>query len=476
MKRFREPMLVGLILMLMAGGAFGQLAVVSRLPDQNAKSVCVDTHLNITFNAAPGLGKSGTIRIYDSADNKLVDTLDVALPTNQQTYVIGGSSLHAYPVIITGNTAVIYPHNNMLGYGKTYYVQVDSGVFTQGDQVFGGFGGNGDWVFSTKDGPPAAGTGRVVVAADGTGDFATVQGAVDFVPEKNVTPVTIFIKKGTYTEIVCFVAKNNVTFLGEDRDQTVVAYSNNNSFQPNLATPQNQFGGSSYRRGVFMGLNSSGVVLANFTIRNTTRKGGSQAEAIVFKEVRGQGGPNVSQTILTHMSLYSFQDTLQISGKAYLDDTYVEGDTDYMWGNGPCYFVNCSFKTLTNRTSFTQPRNAADHHGFVFVDCKFDGAKGVTSATLGNGNGSSEVALIHCALGSMLAPMGWNSRGANNCEYGTTNLSDGKPYDMSGWPDWVKHLTIEKDGEAIGNYRNPTWVLEGWSPVVPDVAATKPGV
>ena len=110
-------MLVGLILMLMAGGAFGQLAVVSRLPDQNAKSVCVDTHLNITFNAAPGLGKSGTIRIYDSADNKLVDTLDVALPTNQQTYVIGGSSLHAYPVIITGNTAVIYPHNNMLAYG-----------------------------------------------------------------------------------------------------------------------------------------------------------------------------------------------------------------------------------------------------------------------------------------------------------------------------------------------------------------------
>ncbi len=474
MKTTRLSLLIGLICVLMGAGAFGQLAVVSRLPDQNASSVCVDTHLNITFNAPPTLGKSGTIRIYDAADDKLVDTVDVALPTNQQTYVIGGNSLHAYPVIITDNTAVIYPHNNTLAYGKTYYVQMDSGVLTQGGQPFAGFSGTKDWVFSTKGSAPAAGTDRVVVAADGSGDFATVQGAVDFVPERNAKPLTIFIKKGTYTEIVCFKGKSNVTFLGEDRDQTIVAYSNNNSFQPNLATPQTPFSGSSYRRGVFMGLNSSDVVLANFTIRNTTRKGGSQAEAIVFKEVRGQKEPNVSQTILTHMNLFSFQDTLQISGKAYLQDTYIEGDTDYMWGNGPCFFLDCSFKTLTNRTSFTQPRNTADHHGFVFVDCKFDGRNGVTTATLGNGSGASEVVLINCALGKMLAPTGWASQGANNSEYNTTNLSDGKPYDMSKWPDWVKHLTADKDAEAIANYRNPTWVLEGWTPAVPPIAATQP--
>jgi pectin methylesterase-like acyl-CoA thioesterase len=223
-----------------------------------------------------------------------------------------------------------------------------------------------------------------------------------------------------------------------------------------------------------MGLNSSDVALANFTIRNTTPKGGSQAEAIVFKEVRGQAGPNASQTILSHMNLFSYQDTLQISGKAYLDDVTIQGDTDYMWGSGPCFFINCNFKTLTNRTSFTQTRNTADHHGFVFVDSKFDGAKGVTTATLGNGNGTSEVVLINCALGSMLAPVGWNSRGANNTEYNTTNLSDGKPYDMNNWPTWIKHLTMEKDAKTIANYRNPTWVLEGWSPALPPVSTAQP--
>ena len=202
-----------------------------------------------------------------------------------------------------------------------------------------------------------------------------------------------------------------MTFLGEDREQTVVAYANNNNFQPNMAMPQMPFGVVSYRRGVFMGLNSRDVALEKFTIHNTTKKGGSQAEAVIFKEVRGQTEENRSQTILAHMNLKSYQDTLQVTGKAYVEDVYIEGDTDYMWGDGPVYFLRCTLKTLNNRTSFTQTRNPASHHGFVFVDCIFDGAAGVTTATLGNGSGTSEVALIDCRLGKMLAPGGGTAGG-----------------------------------------------------------------
>jgi hypothetical protein len=103
----------------------------------------------------------------------------------------------------------------------------------------------------------------------------------------------------------------------------------------------------------------------------------------------------------------------------------------------------------------------------VFVDYIFDGADGVTAATLGNGNGTSEVALLDCRLGKMLASQGWNSRVANNLEFHTTNLADGSPYDMNGWPQWVKHLSGEKDGEWIAHYRDPEWVLGSWRPVLP---------
>jgi pectin methylesterase-like acyl-CoA thioesterase len=473
LRRLSIAILLGLMALARTAYADDPLAITRRLPEHQATNVCADMQLKLTFNRPPTLGRAGKIRIYNAADDQLVDELDVGIASDQQSYNIGGNVLHAWPVIVDDKTATIYPHNNKLAYGKTYYVQIDAGVFGDGTGPFAGYSGKADWTFSTKAAAPRADSQRVVVAADGSGDFATVQGAVDWVPQDNATPRTIFLRKGIYREIVSFTAKNNITFLGEDRDATVVCYSNNNTFQPNLANPQAPFSGSSYRRGVFMGFNSSGVALANFTVRNTTPKGGSQAEAVIFKEWRGQAGPNNSQTILTHMSLYSYQDTLQITGKGYIADTYIEGDTDFMWGDGPCYFGNCHLRTLTNGTSMTQTRNPATHRGFVFVDCTFDGAPGVTTASLGNGSGASEIALINCRLGTMLRPEGWNSRGAANLEFNTTTL-DGKPYDMSRWPAWVKHLDKEKDAETIANYRNPTWVLDGWTPAPPTLDSAAP--
>jgi hypothetical protein len=38
---------------------------------------------------------------------------------------------------------------------------------------------------------------------------------------------------------------------------------------------------------------------------------------------------------------------------------------------------------------------------------------------------------------------------------------------MNGWPEWVKHLSAEKDGELIAHYRDPAWVLNGWKPTLP---------
>ena len=303
----------------------------------------------------------------------------------------------------------------------------------------------------------------MVVSADGTGDFATVQGAADFVPENNPKNITIFIKKGTYTEIVCFIAKNNVTFLGEDRKESIVQYANHNNLQPSATTGNS---GASYRRGVFMGLNSSGVVLNNFTIHNIQPQS-DQAEGIIFKEVRGQTGPNLTQVIVSHMDLYSTIDTIQITGKAYLDHDYVVGDNDYMWGDGPCYFTQCEFRNIHDGTSFTQPRNPATHHGFVIVDSTFEGSPTTHAAYLGNGSGAAETVIINCKIGNVLRPEGWNTRNANDIEFNTTNLDDGKPYDMSKWPAFIKHLDKDKDADLIANYRNPTWVLGGWTPNPP---------
>jgi len=65
--------------------------------------------------------------------------------------------------------------------------------------------------------------GQIVVAADGSGDFKTVQQAVDHVPDNNNQPVVIRIKRGVYQEQVR-VNKSYLTFRGEDPANTVLTY------------------------------------------------------------------------------------------------------------------------------------------------------------------------------------------------------------------------------------------------------------
>ena len=131
-----------------------------------------------------------------------------------------------FPVIITGNTAAIYLHRQ-LDYAQTYYVTMDPGVITSAD----GFPGISDpqtWRISTKLFAPPPGTNQVTVATDGTGDFCTVQGAIDFVPVNNSQKVDIDVDKGVYTELVYVLpTKPYIAVRGEDRDRTIVQYRNN---------------------------------------------------------------------------------------------------------------------------------------------------------------------------------------------------------------------------------------------------------
>ncbi len=435
--------------------------LTARAPANQAKDVCPDTRLTLTFDTPFEPGNTGQVRIYDAADDHLVETVDTSVPATSQNYIIGGANnFHLYPVLSSGPQAIIYPHAHKLEYNKTYYVQVDEGVLRNATGTFPGFQGKTAWVFTTKAAPPSKDATQLVVAADGSGDFATVQGAIDFAPEQPAQRMTIFIRKGLYPEIVYFSRKNNLTFLGEDRKGSVIRYSNNANFN-----------GS--HRGLFGADRSTGIILANLTLKNSTPKGGSQAECIIMS-----GGKN----ILAQVDLSSLQDTLQISDSAYVADCYIEGDVDFMWGRGPVFFKNCEVKAL-NRGYYTQIRNTEGNHGFVYDHCTFSTAPNATGMYLSRIAPStypaSEVVLLDCALGAGINPVGWllntAARGGVEAdpatqapnlhfwEFNSTNISDGKPADVSKRAAFSKQLTMEKDAETIKNYRDPAYVM-GWKP------------
>lgn len=464
------------------------LNLPAAFPAPGAQDIPPDTQLRLSFTSPPQLGMSGRIRIFDTATNTPVDAIDVSAPI--ATKAIGGlSDFRYYRVLISGNDAILTLAPGALDYGHSYYVTISPGAFTNGADNYDGVE-PGAWRFTTPAAPPAQGEARLTVAADGSGDFCTVQGALDFIPDGNTRPHTILIRRGTYREIVFFTDKHALTLVGEDRKQTVIEYPNNAKFNDGSGNPYAKpgdhpssasvrGGGHIYRRGVFLAHRVNDLTLANLTLRNTTPHGGSQAEALILN------GTTAARAVIKDVDFSSYQDTVQLNGQTYVTGCTIEGDVDFMWGTGPVFFENSTARSLRSGAYYTQVRNPATNHGFVFLRCTFDGAPGVTDNFLTRVEPHrfphSEVVLLDCTLTNAVNAPGWFLQmpkpAADNfapAKPDTSHLHfwefnshapDGQPVDVSQRLPVSRQLTQPADAALLRDYTNPATILgHDWNP------------
>jgi pectin methylesterase-like acyl-CoA thioesterase len=431
------------------------MAATSLSPANAAIGICPDTPLQITFNTAPVLGSAGKIYIYNTTNAVTpVDTIDLGLNTANgvQPRTIAGSTFNTYPVIISGNTANIYPHLGVLTTNQTYYVTIEnviSGAFKDSaGATFVGISATNTWRFATKTAGPAAGTTNLVVAADGSGDFCTVQGVVDFLPSGNTAHVLVNVHNGTYTEIVRLISKNNITFRGQNRTNTVITYANNDTLN----------GGTAARP--MLGVSANDVAIENLTLTNSTPKGGSQAEALYLNSAK--------RFILCNADLKSFQDTLLVNAngdQAYLKNNFIQGDTDFIWGAGTVFFTNCEIKTLNSGSvsspqSVTQARTVAGVNGMSFVNCQLTRLNGnITNASLGRSLGYTDgnVAYINCTIDGHVT--GWVDALVRSWEYGNISAVTGMPTNYNG-----TQLT-NNDPRLLLALDATNW-FSGWTPTL----------
>ena len=428
------------------------MTITGTAPNTGATDLCIDTPLRITFNQAPKVGNTGRLVVHQD-DGTIIDTIDMSLAT--QSRLNGAVSFNYFPIIVNGNTASVYLHQK-LAYDRAYFVTIEPGVITDTSGApFAGITNPNQFAFSTKTSGPAPGTNALTVAADGSGDFCTVQGAVDFIPASNSNRAVVNVRNGTYTEIV-YIGSNKpfITVRGENRDQTVIQYANNNNFNPTSTTTRAMFG-----------VDGNDFSLENISLQNTTPKGGSQAEAF-----RG----NALRIVLNRVNLKSFQDTLLLQSPGtnsmggFVTDSYIEGDVDFVWGNGSAYFQNCELKMVTSNGFFTQIRNVQGKSGNVFVNCRLTGAAGVTGGFLARIDPNvfpfSQVVYINCAMGPVI-PLGWrldNATTAPNVqfwEYNSTDLN-GAPLDVSQRASFSRQLTAAEAAQ----WSDPAFVLGGFAP------------
>jgi pectate lyase/pectin methylesterase-like acyl-CoA thioesterase len=188
------------------------------------------------------------------------------------------------------------------------------------------------------------------VAADGSGDFRTVQAAVDAVPSGNDGRITLSIAPGTYREKVRVpTGKGHLTLQGTggERDDTVIVFD----------TPA-AHGGSSGSATVLIA--ASDVTARNLTFVNDFDEAahelnGEQALAmkttgdrIVFEDTAFKGNQDTLMTDSPNLTTVS---------RVYLRDAYIEGDVDFIYGRATTVIERSTIKALS--------RGSTTNNGYI---------------------------------------------------------------------------------------------------------------
>ena len=338
----------------------------------------------------------------------------------------------------------------MLEYGHEYEVKIGNGVIE-------GWKGKTAWKFTTRKSAPSKNQCHIVVAADGSGDFATLQGAMDWIPDSLPTEAsrkTVFVKNGDYEELVYFRNKRFVTIQGESMDGVVVHYPNNEVFNPHpVDIKTNELKGTfPSRRAAVAADNCADMIFKDITFK-TDCKG--QAEGFLL---------NGERNFAENVHVIGDGDALQVNGSAYWLNCIIDGGGDTVLGRGPSYFNHC---TLSSYGAFMWIRNTKENHGNIFNDCTFKGlGKDAVIARLPDNKGKNypdaECVMLNCTLDGVPAegfgPVDETASTAVLLEFNSHD-KEGKATDVSRRNKYVRQLDAIKDAETIGKYSDARWVL-----------------
>ena len=286
---------------------------------------------------------------------------------------------------------------------------------------------SGTWAQERQD--------TIVVSRDGTGNFRTLQEAIESARAFMDYTVTIYVRNGVYKEKVIVPSwVENIDIIGEDRDKTIITYDDHANI--------NKMGTF---RTYTVKVEGSDITFKNLTIENNAAQLG-QAVAL---HTEGDRLKFINCRILGN------QDTIYTGAKftrLYFKDCYIDGTTDFIFGPSTALFEDCIIHSKRNSyvTAASTPKEAK--YGYVFKHCKLTAEPGVDKVYLGRPwRPYAYTLFIECELGKHIVSAGWhhwgkqsNEETARYMEYKNT----GEGANASERVAWSKQLT-KKEAEAV---------------------------
>ncbi len=319
---------------------------------------------------------------------------------------------------------------------------------------------------------------RYELKPDGTGDFPTLQDAVDALPDEPREPVTILLRAGVYRGRV-LINKNRVRLVGENAEQTILTHSA-------CAKDPDENG---QERGTFLSytlmITGSDVTVENLTVRNDAGDGRDVGQAVavyaagdcvafygvrmlahqdtlfcgpVDEKVRRDALPRAIDESLVVEFLW---DCPSVKNRLYFEDCEIRGDVDFIFGPYICWFERCTL-WMNERGGYYTAANTPERapYGFVFHECRLTGDCAPGAAYLGRPwRAYARTVFLCCDMDEHVHPQGftdWNSPVTQRYgEYGTR----GARSEQTARHPNAKRLTRQEAAEIT-----PLRVLNGWLP------------
>jgi len=294
---------------------------------------------------------------------------------------------------------------------------------------------------------------ELVVAADGSAKYRTVQEAVMAVPAGTPdSPVLIRVRPGTYRELV-YVQREKRFFklVGEDAARTVITYDLNANQKGLDGKPIGTF------RTPTVQVDADDFTAENITFENAA---GPVGQALALR-VDGD------RVVFRNCRFLGWQDTIFVNrGRHYFENCYVEGHVDFIFGGATAFFERCHIHALRDGylTAASTPDNAP--FGFVFSRCKVTGQTPAVRTYLGRPwRAHSAVAFIETEMAEVVRPEGWHNWNFPEREK-TVRYAEFGSRGPGAKPDarvaWARRLT-KSDAKGF----TPEKVLaghDGWNP------------
>lgn len=277
---------------------------------------------------------------------------------------------------------------------------------------------------------------KIIVAQDGSGNYKTVQQAINAVKDSNLSTTTIFIRNGVYKEKLRLPeTKMNVHFIGESVDKTVLTYDDYASKKDSAGKDIGTSGSASFF--IF----GSGFTAENITFENSS---GPVGQAVAVR-VTGDKAKFINCRFL------GFQDTLYTHGdnsRQYYYKCYIEGTVDFIFGASTALFDSCTVygKGGGYYTAASTPGNKK--FGYVFRNCRITGDAEAGSFYLGRPwRGTAKTVFLNCFLDKQVVPAGWHNWG--KVENETTAFyaeykNSGEGAAVNGRVPWSRQLSAEE--------------------------------